>query len=300
MDCDDEINGVKETTTQNNCDEDTINGILMQFQCLNTNEKDELVLTFQKVANELSYTTARFFLEMNKWNLQEAVGCYFDFLASSNQNSQNTPMPSARIVRELTVGLGESVTKNTQFTQSWLLENNGDIPWPQGSYLMSDRDSDAKMLVQPTSPKDTTVITVNLISPAELGRFITQFFLCTPNGSRFGPIIWSIVDVSDSGTLALTQQLSQLHTSPVNQDQQQQQLPNDNMRMDDDGCDLNSTTSNALIPHCSNNVINNESNLINATEAIPCIQIQNSTVAPQNSPNLDEDMMFEKMNSHNI
>lgn len=63
MDCDEnEING--DAQIKENGD---LNSLLNQFNSLNTNEKDDLVVGFQNIANELSYTTARFFLEMNNW-----------------------------------------------------------------------------------------------------------------------------------------------------------------------------------------------------------------------------------------
>lgn len=55
MDCDD---GIKENP---------VDQLLTSFSSLQTNEKDDLTLHFQNIANELSYTTARFFLEMNNW-----------------------------------------------------------------------------------------------------------------------------------------------------------------------------------------------------------------------------------------
>lgn len=57
MDCDD---GIK---NENN----DINQLLSSFSNLQTNEHDDLVVGFQNIANELSYSTARFFLEMNNW-----------------------------------------------------------------------------------------------------------------------------------------------------------------------------------------------------------------------------------------
>ncbi len=39
-----------------------------QFSCLGTTDHDELILQLQKVlGNQLNYTTARFFLDMNNW-----------------------------------------------------------------------------------------------------------------------------------------------------------------------------------------------------------------------------------------
>lgn len=183
-------------------------------------------------------------------------------------------MPSMRVVRELTVGLGESVTPNvscsnlclnilflmnfriqTQFTQSWLLENNGTVAWPEGCYLklVSELNNDGKMFVPPIAPQDTHILTISLVSPGEVGQFKSQFCLCTPMGSTFGPIIWSVVDVSVAGTLSLTQQLTELHTSQPKPPQQQ----SSGCLNWDEGMDVTSagtagSISTALVPHCSN------------------------------------------------
>lgn len=158
-------------------------------------------------------------------------------------------MPSMRVVKELTVGLGESITPNTPFNQSWLLENNGTVSWPEGCYLklVSEINNDGKMFVPPIAPRDTHVLTVSLASPLEIGQFKSQFCLCTPNGTTFGPIIWSVADVSASGTLALTQQLTQLTTSQPETHQQ-----SGCVNWDEDGMDGSRAVSTALIPHCSN------------------------------------------------
>jgi len=281
MDCDD---GIKENS---------VDQLLNSFSSLQTNEKDDLVVGFQSIANELSYTTARFFLEMNNWNLQASLSCYFDFVASSNQNNGAVPMPSMRVVRELTIGLGESVTPDTQFTQSWLLENNGTVVWPEGCYLklVSEINNDGKMPVPQIAPQDTHVLTISLVSPSEVGQFKSQFCLCTPNGATFGPIIWSVVDVSLSGTLALTQQLTQLQTSP--KEPTQSFCAN----WDEDGMEvtpaaMSANASMALVPHCSN--------IIAGGGTFP-LSNQLSMPAPQNSPNTTHDEeMIEKINSHNL
>lgn len=65
MDCDE----IKENSD--------INQLLNSFSSLQTNEKDDLVVGFQNIANELSYTTARFFLEMNNWWAAGSSCCYW-------------------------------------------------------------------------------------------------------------------------------------------------------------------------------------------------------------------------------
>lgn len=158
-----------------------------------------------------------------------------------------------RVVRELTIGLGESVTPDTQFTQSWLLENNGSVVWPEGCYLklVSEINNDGKMFVPQIAPQDTHILNISLVSPSEVGQFKSQFCLCTPNGSTFGPIIWSVVDVSASGTLALTQQLTQLQTSPSKEPQPSSCINWDEIGMEVSQAAMSANTM-ALVPHCSN------------------------------------------------
>lgn len=106
-----------------------------------------------------------------------------------------------KILREVSIGFGQAVTRDTPFKQSWLLENNGEVHWPEGCYLklVSELNDDGKMPVNAIGPRETTTIEINLVSPAECGQFRTQFSLCSPSGTPFGPIIWSVVDVSDGG-----------------------------------------------------------------------------------------------------
>jgi hypothetical protein len=114
-------------------------------------------------------------------------------------------------------------------------------------------------------------------------------------GNHFGPVIWSVVDVANSGTLALTQQLSQLHTS----NSIEQQL------------------SSTVLPHCSNIVSGcspfpSQVNKLSTVE-VPVLLFMlfflksslQPALAPQNSPNTtiaDEEMVTEKIshNSHNL
>lgn len=55
-------------STNPSSNDDIEQNFLNQFQCLGTTDRDELVTQFQSVSGEdLNYTTARFFLDMNNW-----------------------------------------------------------------------------------------------------------------------------------------------------------------------------------------------------------------------------------------
>ncbi|EAT32984.1 AAEL014760-PA [Aedes aegypti] len=182
--------------------DDIEQNFLTQFSSMVTTDKDDLVKQFQSIGENLNYSTATFFLDMNNWNLQAAVGCYFDFMAFPRH-------PSMKFLNDLTVGKDEKVTPNTSFKQTWLLQNNGDISWPDGTYLQNETE-EKKYVMPSLSPNDTTIITIDQISPVNVGPFITRWCLYASNGTQFGETITSNIDVCHSGTLAITQQMSQL------------------------------------------------------------------------------------------
>ncbi|XP_058468195.1 protein ILRUN [Malaya genurostris] len=185
--------------------DDIEQNFLTQFSSMVTTDKDDLIKQFQTIGENLNYSTATFFLDMSNWNLQTAVGCYFDFMAFSR-------LPSMRFINDVTVGKDESVTPNTSFKLSWLLQNNGEMSWPNGVHIRNEKD-DSRYSVPALAPNDTTIVTVDSVSPSIIGPFTSNWNLCTPNGSPIGETITSHVNVCESGTLAITQQLSQLQTS---------------------------------------------------------------------------------------
>ncbi|XP_033217192.1 protein ILRUN [Belonocnema kinseyi] len=193
-------------------DNDLDQNLLQQFSCMGTTDKDDLVKQLQRLlaGNQLNETTATFFLDMNNWNLQAAICSYLDFEVPHK-------LPSMALLCDSTIGEGESVPPNTKFQKSWNIQNSGTETWPEGICLkhtggitMGDCVS---VPVPQLPPKDTMELSVILTSPTELGVFQSKWRMMTSTGSYFGDIIWVIITVSESGTLAVTQQLHQLSTS---------------------------------------------------------------------------------------
>lgn len=52
-------------------------------------------------------------------NLQAAIGAYYDF------ESPNINVPSMSFVEDVTIGEGESIPPDTQFTKTWRIQNTG-------------------------------------------------------------------------------------------------------------------------------------------------------------------------------
>lgn len=129
------------------------------------------------------------------------------------------------------------------FRQAWRIQNSGEESWPEGCYLkvlsingenvdtlaclnhiqasnnnLSDFDRvnlvESAVSVPALRPGNHTVCSVAVHSPAQCQVPLqAKFRLCTQNGNYFGDTLWAIVPVTEAGTLALTQQVNDLHTS---------------------------------------------------------------------------------------
>ncbi|XP_015430574.1 PREDICTED: uncharacterized protein C6orf106 homolog [Dufourea novaeangliae] len=198
-----------------NVDNDLDQHLLREFSCLGTTDKDDLVKQLQSMlaGSQLNETTARFFLDMNNWNLQAAICSYFDFESPFK-------LPCMTLIRDSTIGDGESVPPNTKFRKSWQVQNSGTEAWPDGiclKFTMGVIMGCTRVPVPSLGPKETTEVSIELTSPPVPDlTYQSQWRMMTSTGSYFGDIIWVIITVSECGTLAVTQQLHQLSTSQSN------------------------------------------------------------------------------------
>ncbi|GAB6030007.1 hypothetical protein CHUAL_005699 [Chamberlinius hualienensis] len=197
-------------------DSDVDQSFLQQFSCMGTTDKDVLIDELQKlVGNQLNATGCAFFLDMNNWNLQAAVCAYFDY------ESPRDKLPLMSLVRDVTIGEGESVPPNTKFIKTWRVQNTGDEQWPPRCCLRFAHgcrmEAIEHVLVGAISPGEVTDISVEMVSPDKAGIYQGQWRMCTATGFYFGDVIWVIVTVAEDGVLSLTQQMSRfsdLGTSP--------------------------------------------------------------------------------------
>lgn len=198
-----------------NVDNDLDQHLLRQFSCLGTTDKDDLVKQLQRLlaGSHLNEATATFFLDMNNWNLQEAICSYFDFESPCK-------FPCMILICDSTVGEGESVTPNTKFRKSWHVQNSGTEAWPDGICLQHTGGEQmgecTRVPVPSLGPKETTEVSVVLTSPPDVGLYQSKWRMMTSTGSYFGDVIWVLCRVCECGTLAVTQQLHQLSTSQSN------------------------------------------------------------------------------------
>ncbi|GIY98810.1 protein ILRUN [Caerostris extrusa] len=169
-------------------DRDLDAGLLQQFSCLGTTDRDVLISQFQKIlGDELNPAGCAFFLDMNNWNLQAAVGAYFDFDSPKD-------LPKMSFVRDVTIG---------------------NERWPPGCclrYTAGDQLGPVdRVVVDALDPHNMTDVSVEMISPQTAGIYQGQWRMSTATGQFFGEVIWVIVTVAEGGLLSLTQQMDAFH-----------------------------------------------------------------------------------------
>ncbi|XP_033646132.1 protein ILRUN-like [Asterias rubens] len=197
-------------------DMDLDSEFMTKFSSLGTTDRDVLVGEFQKLAgNNLNPTACAFFLDMNNWNLQAAIGSYYDIENSAPQ----TKLPRMMLINDVTIGEGESIPPNTEFIKTWRVKNNGDDPWPPGICLRFTSGHQLgpldRIFLESVEPQQTLDISIRMQSPSTCGLYQGQWRMCTTTGFFFGDTIWVILDVRADGMLGLTQQMSSLATAQI-------------------------------------------------------------------------------------
>ncbi|XP_043239249.1 protein ILRUN-like [Amphibalanus amphitrite] len=203
-------------------DESDVDSVLQQFSCMGTTDRDVLISQFHKLVGDgANERDAAFYLEMNNWNLQEAVGAYFD-LQSGPVQLLPPPSPSLVLIEDATVGEGESVPPDTTFIKTWRIKNAGREPWPPGCVLRflhgSQLSEKTFIPLSCLAPDEVAEVCVQMRSPGEPGMYQSKWRATTASGSHFGDVIWVILTVQHDGVLAVTQQmtrLTELGTSPT-------------------------------------------------------------------------------------
>jgi next-to-BRCA1 protein 1 len=110
---------------------------------------------------------------------------------------------AARFVCDVSIFDGTQMAPATKFTKIWRIKNIGDIPWPPGSKLLFvGGDQMTAALAVPVSaggpvgPGVDTDVAVDMVAPADIGRYVSYWRLTGPHGRRkFGQRIWCHVQV---------------------------------------------------------------------------------------------------------
>jgi len=187
-----------------------VDDVVSQFGCMQTHDQEDLLGEMMRlVGTNVNISAARFYLEMNQWNVQAAVCSYFDL------ESDGSRLPSMVFLADITIGEGESIPPNTNFVKTWRVQNPGPDRWPPGCILRySDGaqmcQQDRVLMSDPLEPYTATDISIEMTSPASPGIYQSKWRMSTATGNFFGEAIWVIITVEVAGTLAITQQFSKL------------------------------------------------------------------------------------------
>jgi len=114
----------------------------------------------------------------------------------------------ARHVKDVTIADGTELAAGTPFTKTWRIRNEGE-EWPAGCRLLwisrlGDRlnapDSVLVPVEGPVPSQQEVEISVDLVAPAEPGRYTCFFRLVTPEGVKFGQRMWVSIVVPGSSS----------------------------------------------------------------------------------------------------
>lgn len=182
--------------------------LMERLRSITTNNREDLINQFRSTTNAmLTDEGCAFFLEMNNWNLNEAILGYYDAEMPTDK------IPQMKFLGDVTIGQGESIPANTRFVKTWRIENSGNEPWPSSCSLrfvngdrLQDRD---EIFLGCLPPKEHCEISVDLKTPST-GRIIrSQWRLFTPTGIPFGDPIWLVATVEENSLAGTAQQFDQ-------------------------------------------------------------------------------------------
>jgi len=129
--------------------------------------------------------------------------------------------PCARFVRDVTFPDGSSVVPCSIIQKSWKIRNDGNLAWPEttcissagGDFLNFSPDN---QLIGSVLPNHEIDITVQLMAPKELGRYLSYFRLRkAPNEPFFGQRVWIDIRVIDDEDERIWVNVPNTDISPV-------------------------------------------------------------------------------------
>lgn len=179
--------------------------LLLQFSCMNTTDRDELISQMQRLLGpSINSNTASFFLDMSNWNLQTAICCYLDYTLPPKLPSMSLKAAQSQ---DAAVGPGAC------FEQSWSIANTGAEGWPGSCRLVQAGGEPlgaTPVYLPPLPAGHSTTVTLKLVAPTTLGSHRGYFHLLTDKGEQIGDTLWVEITVESETTMAIVEQLAAL------------------------------------------------------------------------------------------
>jgi len=178
--------------------------LLQQFRSMATQDRDVLVAEFQRLlGNQVNDASCAFYLDMNNWNLQDAICSYLEYHSEQPIHRLN-PAPEMTIIPlgadpfnpEQTPTI---VAPNTSFTRVWHIMNSGNDSWPVGCSLRRvdgfQLSTSDQIVVDGLLPNASTTVRLDIVSPAICGLYREQWRMTTLTGALFGTSLWVVLQV---------------------------------------------------------------------------------------------------------
>ncbi|KAI8889708.1 hypothetical protein K501DRAFT_328870 [Backusella circina FSU 941] len=114
------------------------------------------------------------------------------------------PTLSASFIVDVNIPDGTTVTPNTTFIKMWKLKNTGSQPWPAGSQLVYHSGDILRsypcthpygFAVPSIGPNEEACVVAELEAPENPGEYTSYFSVTSPEGTRFGDVLWCTIKV---------------------------------------------------------------------------------------------------------
>lgn len=106
-------------------------------------------------------------------------------------------LPMARFVADVTIPDGTAMQPGQSFTKTWRVENNGAVPWGEGTQLVfasgAQMGGSSPISVGDVEPGDTVDISVNMVAPTESGTHTGRWRLEAADGTAMMTLSVNIV-----------------------------------------------------------------------------------------------------------
>ncbi|CAD6189430.1 unnamed protein product [Caenorhabditis auriculariae] len=197
--------------------------LIQGLSCLTTCDRESIINQFLAILKpiKVEQTTAAFYLDMNNWNLQEAISSYYDY---GQEASSLAFGPQERELDADVHGvLTEASMLGVVITVTFAVRNIGTLKWPASLNLAivnGDNIIYHWRLDKLLGPGQAGALNITFITPREEGEFNTELQLVSPCGVLFGEkfFLKYMIKLADfpvpsnpEDVLAMMQQTSPLH-----------------------------------------------------------------------------------------
>jgi len=130
-------------------------------------------------------------------------GPFLDYYELDAEVLRTTEQADGRFLADITIPDDTHLQAGQTFTKTWLVENNGSIPWGEGFQLVhvdGELLAAEKAYALPTAvPGEKVEVSIPMAAPAEPGSYFNDWRFQDDQGNLFGDIVFVRIEVQSSG-----------------------------------------------------------------------------------------------------